>query len=174
MRWSKSKLQGFTLIELLIAIGVMVTVSTIALTILTVILRSSEKANLMLQLKQNGNAALSQMVDAIRYAKSLDSPASCMPSVTLTPPSLTITSLQDNGQTTYACSANTISSNSASLIDTNAFTVSSCSFVCSQSSADTPPTITIQFTLQTKTQNNFVETTASLPFESAVTLRNVQ
>ena len=112
------------------------------------------------------------MVRTIRYAKSLDDPASCVPSTTQS--SITISGFDEN-QTKLSCPAGAstaITSNSASLTDDTAISVSACSFTCTQPTTVDPPTITIQFTLTSKNQNNLVETTGTLPFQTSVTMRN--
>jgi len=169
----KKNFKGFTLIELLVVAGVFVSVSTIILSIFVISLRGSRKSELLLTMKQNGNFAMSQMVKQIRYAKSIDTPASCVPSVSQS--SITITSL-DNGQTTFSCqvSPSTLASNSAALMDTNQVKVTACSFVCSQPTAVEPPTITISFTLLPKNVSTLSENTGSIPFTTSVTMRNFQ
>ena len=174
-RNSKFKIRGFTLTELLIAIAVFATTGTIILSILFVTLRTSSKSEKLVILKQNGNTAVSQIVKHIRYAKSLDSPASCpvSPGPALT--SITITSVLDNGKTTFSCEVGppaTIASNSASLVDTNSVVVTQCSFTCSQPTLNDPPTINFSITLDAKSTNNLVETTGSIPFQTSVIMRN--
>ncbi|HSX08905.1 MAG TPA: prepilin-type N-terminal cleavage/methylation domain-containing protein [Candidatus Saccharimonadales bacterium] len=166
----KSSRSGFTLIELVTVIGVLGVVGVISVSILTITLRGTKKADLLNYARQNGDVALTQMVKNIRYAASLDAPATCVP--TTSSSSITITSLSDHKQTIYSCASNTISSNSASLIDTNSLQATSCTFTCAQSSTIVPPIITIQFTLSPKTAGSLAETTFSLPFQSSVTLRN--
>jgi prepilin-type N-terminal cleavage/methylation domain-containing protein len=162
--------RGFTLIEILIVIGLLSVIGTISVAVITVTLRGAKKTDLLNFANQNGDAALSQMVKNIRYAQTLNTPATCVPTTTVS--SITITSFSDHQQTTYSCANNTISSNSASLLDINSLRVSSCSFVCSQASTLVPPIITIQFVLVPKTAGSFEETNFSLPFQSSVTLRN--
>jgi prepilin-type N-terminal cleavage/methylation domain-containing protein len=165
--------EGFTLIEVLAAMAVFVTVSGVILSILFVSLRGSRKSDVIVSARQNGDVAMSQMVRMIRYAKSLDSPTSCVPSSSsLT--SITITSSDDN-QTVFSCPVNSgdgIASNSASLVDTTAVSVSACSFSCSQPSLNDPPTITIGFTLAALGGGNLVEGKTTLPFQTSVTMRN--
>lgn len=165
--------EGFTLIELLTAIAVFGIIGTIAVSVIVIALQGSTKSEVLTTVKQNGTYALSQMVRSIRYAKSLDSPNTCVPSVNLT--SLTITSGFDLGQTTYSCptaTSTTISSNSASLVDTSAVSVKSCSITCIQNTSADPPTVTIKFTLTGNNASGFVERVATVPFESSVTMRN--
>ncbi|HZE86945.1 MAG TPA: type II secretion system protein [Methylomirabilota bacterium] len=167
------KQKGFSLIELLVSMAVFASVTTVIITVLFVSFRAGKKSDVLISLKQNGDATLAQMVKSIRYAKSLDAPAACTTPVTQA--SITITSISDAKQTIFSCPAGastSITSNSASLIDTNAVSVSGCSFTCSQATTNDPPTITIQFTLGAKNTTSFVETTGSIPFQTSVTLRN--
>ena len=86
-----------------------------------------------------------------------------------------ITSLADGGVTTFSCplaGQNAITSNSASLIDTNRVAVTSCSFICRQANISDAPTITIQFTLAPIANNQEVQNIGTIPFETSVTLRN--
>ncbi len=151
-------------------IGILSVIGTIAVSIITITLRGAKKTDLLNFANQNGDGALSQMVKNIRYAQTLNAPASCVPTTTTN--SITITSSSDHLPTTYSCAGGTISSNSASLVDTNSLTVSSCSFVCSQPSVLIPPIITIQYVLSPKTGGGSFETNFTLPFQSSVTLRN--
>lgn len=166
----KLNLRGFTLIELLTVIGILSIIGAIVVSVLSLTLRGTKKSDLLEVARQNGDTALSQMVKNVRYAKSLNTPSSCVPATTTQ--SVTITSLSDNAQTTLSCSGGTVSSNSASLIDTTTLTVSACSFVCTQTTVYDPPTITIKYTLAPKSSGSFSETNFLLPFQSSVTMRN--
>lgn len=165
-----SSQKGYTLVELLTVIGILSVISVIVLAVLFITLRGTQKSDALEIVRQNGDTALSQMVKDIRYAKNLDTPMTCVPATTVS--SVTISSLTDNGRTTYSCTGTTIASNSASLFDTNAVTTTSCSFVCRQQRPSDPPTITIQYSLSAKQTGNLTETTASIPFQSSVTMRN--
>lgn len=164
---------GFTLIEILVSIVIFAVIGTVTLSILFVTLRTGKKSDLLVVLKQNGNAAITQITRNIRYAKSLDSPTSCIPSAVTQ--SITVTSLVDDAQTTYACVVGpsaTITSNGESLLDTNVATVTNCSFTCTQATAIDPPTIRLTFNLVSRNSNNLVETTGIVPFQASVTMRN--
>ena len=54
------------------------------------------------------------MVKDIRYATSLNTPATCVPTTTV--PSITITSVSTQTQTTYSCNAGTITDNGTSFL----------------------------------------------------------
>lgn len=164
---------GFTLIELLVVIGVFATVGVIVILILFSTFRASRKSDALIELKQNGNAAISQISKSVRYSKSLDSPSQCYPTVIAS--SIKLTSVQDNAQTTYACvggSSPTIASNDASLINVNSISVSACSFTCSQSSPNDPPVITLDFTLRSKNLSGGIESAGTVPFKTAIIMRN--
>lgn len=165
--------RGYTFIELLAVVSIFSVIGIAIMSILFTTLRGSKKSEVLVTLKQNGDFALSQMSNNIRYAESLDIPASCTTPVTTK--TITISSATDNGQTTYACPAvatDGITSNSASLVDTNAVAVTACDFVCTQQSAYDPPTINITFTLTPKNANGLPENTGTLPFQTSVTMRN--
>ncbi|GEM_PF-867758 len=170
---SGSTPKAFTLIELLASVSVLAVIGTAIFGVFLVTLRGSKKANLLAVVRQNGTSAMSQMVRSIRYAKSLDDPSSCVTPLTST--YITITSASDGEQTIYSCNYGgdaPITSNSASLVDGDVVIATSCSFACSQQNINSPPTITIQFTLNSKNPNSLVESNASIPFQSSVTLRN--
>jgi len=169
------KLQGFTLIELLAVMGMFGVIGIVIVSILFTSLRASRKTDVLVMLKQNGDTALSQMTNRIRYAKSLDVPLTCFPSVTQS--SITITSLFDGGQTTFSCPGGgmttPITSNSAVLMDTNSVSVTACSFTCSQATVSDAPTVTVKFTLSPKTTTGFVDSTGVMPFQTAILMRNL-
>lgn len=163
--------RGFTLIEILTVVGILSILGALVVSILTTTLRETNKSDLLNVARASGDTALNQMVKSIRYAKSLDNPATCTTPVTTS--SITFTSLLDLRQTTYACGGGTISSNSASLFDTTGLKVSACSFTCSQATTLDPPTITIQYTLTPRNPGTFTESKFTQSFQTSVTLRNV-
>lgn len=162
--------KGFTLLELLTTIGILSIIGVICVSVITITFRTSKKADLINFARQNGDTAMSQIVRNIRFAGSLISPATCVPSLTAS--SVTVSSVTDHQQTTYSCTNGTISSNSASLVDSTSLQVTSCLFICSQQSSAVPPIITIQYSLSPKVSGNFAETNFILPFQSSVTVRN--
>src|SRR5688572_16671152 len=172
MKKQFSKKRGFTLIELLISIALFTAVSTIIMSILFTSIRANRKSEVIVGIKQIGNTAMTQMVNNIRYARTLDDPTDCTTSITQD--SITVTGF-DYGQTEYSCpaiSGDTISSNSASLIDSNVATVSQCAFSCSQQTLSDAPTITIQYILTPAGQSDLTETTGNVAFQTSVNLRN--
>lgn len=171
---SKFYNRGFTLLEILTVVGILAVIGSISVAVISITLRGTKKADLLEVARQNSDTALSQMVRTIRYAGSLDIPASCVPSATVT--KIAVTSVDTHVQTTYECINNTINANNVSLFNTNALKMqqNSCSFVCAQPTVNDPPTITIQYTLVPAATGLFTETNFSLPFQTSVTMRNLQ
>lgn len=171
---------GFTLIELLAVIVVFVAVGGIIVAIITAVLRGNNKTNTLNSLQANGDYAISQMTKSMRNATTLLSPFPC--GVINTPTATTAVQLAfpDGSVTTFSCkdssNAANITSNSASLINTNAVTVTACSFTCGQNSPSDYPIIGINFSLQAKNANSLVESTASLSavqFQTSIVIRNL-
>lgn len=168
----KSKIRGFTLVELLVSVGLFTAITTVIISVLFISFRASKKSEVILSIKQSGSTAMSRIVNGIRFAKRLEDPVSCVGTVTQT--YVKVTAFDDE-QTTYACPGvitETISSNSAALIDVNSISVDPCSFTCSQVTTNDPPTINIQFTLSPLNTTSFAENVTSVPFQTSVTLRN--
>jgi prepilin-type N-terminal cleavage/methylation domain-containing protein len=164
--------KGFTLIEILTVISILSVIGAITVSVITITLRTTKKSDVLEIARQESDTALTQMVKNIRYAQSLDNPTSCVTSSSVN--SITVTSVTTRIQTTYSCTAGTIKANNISLFNTNALQVTSCSFVCTQPTLNDPPTITIQYTLKPASTGVFSETNFTLPFQSSVTMRNVQ
>lgn len=165
----------------MVAIGLFSALATVIISVLFISFRTSKKSDNIIAIKQSGNSALSQIVNKIKFARSLDDPLTCVPDVTQS--SITITDF-DGGQTIYSCPGvvdeisgmvtESISSNSAALLDANSIAVDPdlCSFTCSQASTNDPPTITIKFTLSPAMATDFAENSTSIPFQTSVTMRN--
>jgi type II secretory pathway pseudopilin PulG len=179
--------KGYTLIELLAVMIVMVSVGGIITSILVSALRGGNKTNVSTLVRQNGNYAIFQIARMIAFSRSFDGVSvdgttyaeNCVPVVppdptpTPTPPEyqyIKITSF-DGGQTIFSCENNTIASNGASLIDSSTLTVTNCSFMCSQRTLSSPPSMDISFTLQ-RTTGGLFEAQSTIPFNTSVTLRN--
>lgn len=184
--------KGYTLIELLAVIFVMVSVGMVIISIMVSALRGGNKSQTTNQVRESGNYVLSQMAKTITFAKHLDGlsdgttdsttgdlvyQTNCVVPSGTTPLQysyIKITSF-DGGQTTFSCpdsSAGTtsIASNSAPLLGDN-YTVTNCTFTCSQPSISIPPTIDISFTLSQKS-GSFTEKQATIPFDTSITIRN--
>src|SRR5437867_818255 len=92
---------GFTLIEVLVSMILVTTVGSIIISIFFGTLRGTNKSNVLTGLRQNGDFALFQIEKMVRFAKSLDSPVSCI--TTPAPLSSITTTYLDDGKTTFAC-----------------------------------------------------------------------
>lgn len=180
--------KGYTLVELLAVIIILVSVGTIITSILVTSLRGGNKSNTTNEVRENGNYVLAQMSKMITFAKSFDGVSTdgvnyvtnCIvtqppaPTPTLAPVSYTYIKITafDGGQTVFSCSGSTIASNGASLINTSNLSVSSCSFICSQTNLISSPIIDIDFTLSKSNSGFFVENQTVIPFQTSVTPRN--
>jgi prepilin-type N-terminal cleavage/methylation domain-containing protein len=175
---------GFTLIELLVSLFILSTISSLVLGIIWVSLRSTVKVNNMNLIRQNGNFAITQMAKMIQFGKQFQGVSSDGTTYTQTCQAPGTSPLQtynyvsftasDDGDIVLGClqSPSTIASNSASLINTNTFTVTSCSFTCTQTS-DSPYTIGIQFTIEKKVSGNLFDQPSPLFFQTSATMRNI-
>ncbi len=150
--------RGYTLVELVIVMVLVLVIGGMITQILVSTLRGSNKTQANNAVAQNGNYAMSIMSDLILNAQSFTSilpltptPATTCAGTAIKGNSVTIQNF-DGGVTTFLCDdANkTISSNSASLLDTSqvALVTGSCSFTCSQTSVYSPPRIDISFKLK--------------------------
>lgn len=186
---------GFSLVELLIVSMVLITVGGIVVAIMSSALRGTNKTNNLIAVKQNGSSALLQMAKMLRTARSFDTISTspfrgCVPVIppppTPTPTPVRQTSIGftsfDGGRTTFDCTSGppaTITSNSASLLDTNAVSVvsGSCYFTCFQQNPLDFPQIGIRFSLTNKIPEGVASlfsefTSQTIPFETTVVLRN--
>lgn len=180
MKSQKSN-EGYTLVELVIVMVLILVVGGMIAQILVSTLRGSNKTKANNAVSQNGNYALSIMSDFIINAKSFTSilpltptPAYSCAGTTITGNSVTIQTF-DGGTTTFMCDDvnKTISSNSASLLDTSQVSLvpGSCSFTCTQASVYAPPRIDITFKLQ-NAYGNSAENKADVTFNTSLSVRN--
>ena len=170
----KNCLGGFTLIELLVFVAILGIIGSIVLSVLFTTFRVSKKADTLVELRQSGNAVISQVAKNIRYAKNLDYPNTCVGGVNVN--YITITSTIDNAQTKFSCddfsSGQVITANGSPLIDTDKTIITQCLFTCSQEALDSPPTIQIKFRMHLLHEASLAENQTSIPFNTSVTLRN--
>ncbi len=176
----KRKISGFTLIELLIVIVILGSVGTIVAIILINSLRTSSKTDILNVIKNNGDFALSQIAQHVRYSQSVTCqslPAS---------PQLTVNDFNGT-QTVYSCSGSslidtimngttTTTPTPETLLDTNSVAVvaNSCNFICTQPTSTSNAFVQILFSLQTTNTGTLQEQTAPPQrFSTSVTLRNV-
>jgi prepilin-type N-terminal cleavage/methylation domain-containing protein len=179
-----SNLRGFTLVELLISLFILSTISSLVLGIVWISLRSTVKVNNLNTIRQSGNFAIIQMAKMLQFAKQFQGVSTdgitytqvCQAPGTSPLQSFSYVSFTatDDGTVTLGClqSPATIASNSASLINTNAFTVTACSFTCTQS-AGSPYTIGIKFTIQKKLTGSVFDQPSPLVFQTSATMRNI-
>lgn len=183
---------GYTLIELLAVMVVMITVGIIIASILVSALRGTSKTNVIEEIRNNGNFTIQQMGKMIGFAQNFSGAST--DNVTYTTNCTAAPSPQyryikiksfDDKETIFSCdllrnpptiaseSANCKLPNCGSLLNTNKVTLDSCHFTCSQINITEPPVIGIQFTLSQKTTSGFFEQKATIPFETSVTMRNL-
>lgn len=193
--------RGFTLVELLASIVVLVAIGSIIAGIISSSLRGSNKTNIIENIRQNGNYALSQISKDIMYAQPFDGKntglgnldeenviyeTSCPYSSSPTPAPVETTynfitvQSADNIVTKYNCSDSTLSAEGIApikpktlLIDTASVSLLSCSFTCTQTKATDIPIIKINFRIGPKNSNNLVENSnPPITFETSVIMRN--
>ncbi|MBL7158915.1 type II secretion system protein [Candidatus Microgenomates bacterium] len=162
---------GFTLIEILVVTGILATVGLIASSIFFSTLKGAAKTEILKEVKQNGDFAISTMGGMIRNAREISvCSGSSESSIQIVNP--------DNGTTNFLCDLGfeQIASNSSLLISDKFLTsdklaISDCSFTCiSQSKGQKQ--VNIQFTLSQKGSPARPEDKASLTFETTVYTRS--
>jgi len=79
----RAKRDGYTIIELLVVIGIISIVGAITSDVFLNVTRSYNKANIIAQIEQNGNLALSQMSVEIRNSRSVSPTSGATPTLTL-------------------------------------------------------------------------------------------
>jgi type II secretory pathway pseudopilin PulG len=182
---------GYTLVELLAVIFILVAVGTLISSILTSVLRSSNKGTNTEAVRTNGNNAISQMSKMITYAQKLEGvsvsgnfndPTQYQADCSSQPATTKYYYLRiksfDTGITTFACANSQISSISSVLVPT-IFTYlvdptlsTSCYFQCLQASAGAPAKIDIVLDITATSTAVFSENQATMHFETSVLTRN--
>ncbi len=166
------KKQGFSLIEVLIAMGILVTVGSVAMVVFFTTLRGATKSDVIREVKQNGEYAISAMETMIRSSQSVESIGSgCSSSNGCLGSGSCIKILNpDNQYTVFSLSGTQIASTGGNLTN-NKVRASGLSFTCSQPPG-APPIVTVSFTLTQATSTTRVEEQASIPFKTTISLRN--
>ncbi len=180
-----NNMRGFTLLELLISMTILLTVGSLVFSVLIISIRSTTKVNNTQLVRQNGNDVITQLSRMVQFSQSFNGVSTNgLTYITTCQAPIAGGTLQtydyvqitgfDDGVTTFSCAANpaTIASNSASLIDTNSYTVSSCKFTCTQVTPNSPQTIGISFILGKKNATSFLDNPTPIEFTTSVTLRN--
>lgn len=153
--------------EIIVVISIMGLLSVVFSSFLISSLSSSSKTEIIKEVRQNGNYALTVMEGMILNSRSVSCPVDNDKTINVT---------DINGDNTvFLCSPHTedgyISSNSASLTGSN-ITVLSCSFVCTQQTGK-PAKVDINFKLSGKNTTNLrASEKASLDFNSTVVAKN--
>lgn len=162
--------KGFTLVEMVVVISLLGIVAIIATGFLLTTLSGSGKAEMVKEVRQNGNYALSVMENMIRnsLAFKTDCPNPDNKSLTIVN--------QDGGTTVFSCSEGKIASGSAFLTNDSVFVddegEDACSFECTHLPG-LPPVVTIKFTVsQIPDESLRPSEKASLDFETVVVVRN--
>lgn len=75
--------RGFTLVELLVGMAILIVVATVGGDLIFNVIRSYNKSNILAEIEQNGNHAMSIMEQQIRNAASVDPFTSPSSSLTL-------------------------------------------------------------------------------------------
>lgn len=176
--------KGFTLMELVIVMGIFVVIGTIIITILSSTFQGNTKARVSTDITQNGNYVLNILSNLILNSQKFQSitdlssvvTTTCSPTGTT---GKTITVLDFEGSTTTltcndgASSTYTISSNSASLLDTSQVKLvqNSCLFTCTQADIYSLPRIDITFQLH-NAAGTIPEKQATSTFSNSFSIRN--
>lgn len=157
------KKSGFTLIEMLVVVTLLSTVGLMAVSIFFSTLRGGTKAELLKEVKQNGNYTISVMERMIRNARFITSSCDGTPqaSIKIVNPDLRETVFSCDGQ---------IASNSA-FLTTDKLVVSDCSFTCQEQSRG-QKVVAIKFTLSQRGSPARPEERASVTFETTVSPRS--
>lgn len=157
---------GFTLIEVLIVVSLLALIFIVGANLFFSTLKGASKAEIVKEIKQNGNFALGIMKRMIRNSREID----CS-----TPNQITITN-PDQGQTTFRLDAsNRIASESASgtqFLTSSQTPASSFSLSCSPVTSGAPTEVTLQFRLTQPGYLTRAEETAQVDFQTQVNTRN--
>jgi prepilin-type N-terminal cleavage/methylation domain-containing protein len=174
--------KGFTLIELMITVAIIGVVSSIALTTISTVIKSSSKTNVVNRVKQNGDNIIDAMTRDIRGATDVCvSPDRATLTLYSTITSVAVGNACPSGTTSYVCSVGTSSSNGSLTKNGIHLTnntdllqgvkVANCNFIISGTSL--PKTVTINLTLA---QPSGMQSTAGDPvsvnFDTQVSLRS--
>jgi prepilin-type N-terminal cleavage/methylation domain-containing protein len=183
--YSTNKLtkRGFSLIEILVTLVIVGILGTVATQTLINILRNQSKAEIIKEVKQNGDYVLSKMEVEIRNARAvgiIGGSSACNTSgygLTITNPDNSVTNLicinhrlqEQNIPATVPTPLPSPDFLSNALIQ-----VADCTefFTCNDLGGDTTKIIHIKFTLEQAATNPTVAEQSSQAFESEISLRN--
>ena len=160
--------QGFTLVETMVVVALLGIVGIMAVNVFFTSLRGSAKAEILKEVKQNGDFAISAMGGMIRNARDITSQCDNSPQ-----PSLIVVN-PDYSETTFLCdlTAGQIASNSGFLTsDKLMIADSDCSFICTPQGRGQKK-IDIKFSLSQEGLSLRPEDKASLTFQTTVYTRS--
>lgn len=168
---------GFTLIELLVVVAVMAIMGVVTANLFFQTLKGATKAQLLTEIKQNGDYTLSLMGKMIRNAKNIEETFPENPSWkcdSSNRPDIKITN-QDGGTTYFNCTGsgdNThIASNAARLTSSRVRVSSDCNLIKCTRTGSAPPIVEISFSLSQLGSPTRPEEAAAVNFRTSVSLR---
>lgn len=120
------KQRGFTLVETLVSIGILAIISTVVVTVIFIVTRTSTSTKILQEIKQNGETAVVVMTDFIRWAEAGECQGNSI-----------VIETTDGETTTFSCNISqriaSASANSALLTSEN---ISCSEFTCSADEDD--------------------------------------
>ncbi len=161
---TKQRQSGFTLIEMIVVVSILGLIAVITSGFLLVSLTATSKAEVVKEVRQNGNYALSVMEGMILNSRGVGCSS---------PDRISVTDANGN-LTTFRCQDNKISSVSAQTVYLTSpnVTVSNCQFTCGDNPG-LPIKVHLKFTVQKGGGDARPAEKASLDFETEVMPRNI-
>ena len=166
------KQHGFTLVELLVSITLMAVIGVAINTIFITTLKSANKADIMKEIKQNGEYASTVMEQMIRNAQTIQDVGGLgvCTSAGLSGSSIRILNSDDH-TSTFQLSAGQISSTGGMLTNNLKTSATNLIFTCSKI-GNAPPTVTFSFTISQLGTPAKAEEKATMNFRTTVSLRS--
>jgi type II secretory pathway pseudopilin PulG len=174
--------KGFTLIELLVSTAIIITATTVVVAILTSSFRGISRSTQAEAIRQNGNSAINRITRTIQFAESFEGVSvdgqdgsyspTCLQSPSPNYRFIQVTHLDI--PKVFSCRDFSIEENGEEklLIDSSKYEVTDCSFTCQQPDSETPPIISLSFTIsQVSAQTG--EKLLSIPLKTTVKMRNL-
>lgn len=172
--------EGYTLMELVVVMILLLVVGALVVGILNSTLRGNAKSKITNDLGQNGNYVLTVITDIILNSQNFKSITDSISGTVyttctssgITGPTISLVGF-DSGVTNLVCNGDTISSNSASLLDISRVKLvpGTCSFTCVQADDYSPPRIDVSFQLQ-NANGSSSDSYGRATFNTSLSLRN--